>query len=337
MWQRKNFAGIVIACAIGLFAGVWLVRYLPEPDLNAEVMAREDESDVQEPDSNAKEKTVITMVEAVEIPAPQTPKIEPRQGISPADRPKMPQNVGPIASMSAQKANRQSVKEVQTPQPVRKQPPGPPTASSSKQKPPPGSPGGAPRPESGALEPDKPISLSEEEWRMFLRTQTVDNKAKAFPRIHITYQQVDMKTQMEFYRRKGYALFAVRVVNAAITGILGEIDAVTGKLLTVNRAKELAWNYGSVITDPRYRQIAIRASGNPGAYLAVVPRYAIVNLILGSIDKGLNGKIDGDYADHRSYRAVFTTRHGDVVLTVFLPKRNFVVKRQIPLGSVPWL
>lgn len=176
------------------------------------------------------------------------------------------------------------------------------------------------------------IDLSSEELKIFIQTQTVNNRVRAFPRIHITYEDVDMGTQLSFYRSKGYGFFAVEIKDGAITKIIGEIDVENRRLSAADTKDGLAWNYGSVITGSEYRKIAVEASANPHAYLAVVPTYHIVNLILGSIDKGINGVIDGDYRDYRSYKATFTTRGRDAILIILIPDRGTFTRREILLS-----
>ena len=176
------------------------------------------------------------------------------------------------------------------------------------------------------------VELSSDELEMFIQTQTIDNRAKAFPRIHITYRDVDMDAQLNFYKSRGYGFLAVEMKNGVVTRILGKIDMTKNQLCAADREDGVAWNYASVITGLEYKRIATDLSGNSRAYLAIAPSHHIANLILGSIDKGINGVIDGDYGSYRSYKAVFTTRGRDVILTILLPDGNSFNRHEILLS-----
>ena len=141
-----------------------------------------------------------------------------------------------------------------------------------------------------------------------------------------------MDTQLNFYKSRGYGFLAVEMKGGVVTRILGKIDMVKNQLCAVDREDGVAWDYASVITGSEYKRIAASLSGNPRAYLAIAPSYHIANLILGSIDKGINGIIDGDYGSYRSYKATFTTRGRDVILTILIPDGNSFTRREILLN-----
>ncbi|MBD3183111.1 hypothetical protein GF312_12525 [Candidatus Poribacteria bacterium] len=322
-------AKIGISCIIGIIMAVTLIRFLPEAKTKQELKPEEEvKEEIQE-----KEEVFIELVEVVEIPV-----------IEKIPEPVVPEKIETIAAET--KTQEAPVTKTEIKQSVEQEEPKMESAAVEleealpPQSPPPKLPAEyIPEPKEvkdSAGSPyiakeEKSIELSDEELDVFIRTQTNNKKPRAFPRIHITYKDVNMKDQLNFYKAKGYGFFAVEMKSGMINYIIGKIDMDKGIISNPNSQDGLAWNYGSVITGSRYRKIARDASDNPHAYLAVVPTYDIVDLILGSIDKGINGKIDGDYSQYKSYKAIFTTRGKDVVFTVSIPRGIGSINRDIIL------
>lgn len=330
---------MVIACVAGLLLALLLIPLLPEADVHRESAAEDGiiEVDDEREESLPVEEIHITRVEAVEIPEitvtqeipdvadeaiAEVAEVEVSQTPAPEHTPEPP----PLSDEAAQAEAGLAPSESEAMRP----PESPPVEQSADTFPESQAEEQADAPIETARASDQ-IALSSEELEIFIRTQTVDNRAKAFPRIHITYENVDMGTQLSFYKSRGYGFFAVEMKNGVIASILGKIDMDTRQLLAIDAGNGLAWNYGSVIM--RYRRIATQASDNPNAYLAVVPTYDVANLILSSIDKALNGEIDGDYQNYNSYRATFTTRGGNAILTVLIPSGSSFVRREILLNK----
>jgi hypothetical protein len=316
--DKRVWAGMLakigIACVAGILLSLLMVPLLPEADVHHEAAAEEEitEVDDEQEESPPAEEVHITQVEAVEIP-----EIAVAQEIPDVAN----ETVAEIAEAEASQAPAPEHIPEPPPLPVEQ-----PVAAAAE-------PAAKEQAETTSVEAARAserIDLSSEELAAFIRTQTVDNKAKAFPRIHITYENVDMETQLSFYRSRGYGFFAVEMENGVIADLLGRIDMDTRKLFPIDGGNGLAWNYGSVIM--RYRRIATQASSNANAYLAVVPTYDVANLILSSIDKALDGEINGDYRNHKSYRAIFTTRGQNAILTVLIPNGSSFTKREIRLS-----
>ncbi|MFC1716937.1 hypothetical protein ACFL6S_24935 [Candidatus Poribacteria bacterium] len=339
VWTRM-LVKMVIACVAGLLLALLLIPLLPEADMHHEAIAEEEIREVEDEweEPSPEEEISITRVKAVEIPeiavAQEAPNVaeeviakvaESEVSHTPAPEHTLePLPLPDEATQTEEKLAHSEADETQslTPPPPADQPVGT-SPEPQLEKRSDSAPVGATR----ALEQ---IDLSSEELEVFIRTQTVASRAKVFPRIHITYENVDMGTQLSFYRSRGYGFFAVEMNDGVIAGILGKIDMDNRKLSAIDGGDGLAWNYGSVIM--RYRHIATQAAANSNAYLAVVPTYDTANLILSSIDKAINGVIDGDYRNYQSYKATFTTRGQDAILTVLIPNGSSFTRREILLS-----
>lgn len=316
----KTPIGIGISCVVGIIIALLLIHILPEASPQPVVSPDED---MEQPQETAEDDDIqIVTIEAVEIPTITVPQQTHSAADSSVAVTEIPEEPTPEPiSKRAIASEKQMVSEdaASDHQEEVESPPSPPV-------------------EEAVIEPARMtnspqrIELGSDELETFIRTQTVDNRAKAFPRIHVTYRNVDMDTQLGFYKARGYGFLAVEMRNGVVTRILGKIDMDKRQLRAVDNKDGVAWNYASVITGSEYRRIAADISGNPDAYLAVAPSYHIANLILGSIDKGINGVIDGDYGSYQSYKAIFTTRGRDVVLTIQIPDRNSFVSHEILLS-----
>jgi len=319
--RTKAPIGIGISCVVGIIIALLLIHILPEA--SPQPVVKPDE-DMEEPQAEEEDNIQIVMIEAVEIPTmtvPQQTHSAADSSVSVIEIPEEPtpepaprRAITSEEQMVSEDAASDHQKEVESP-------PSPPVAEAVIE------------PASMTSSPQR-VELSSDELETFIRTQTVNNRAKAFPRIHVTYRDVDMNTQLGFYKARGYGFLAVEMRNGVVTRILGKIDMDRRQLRAVDNKDGVAWNYASVITGSEYRRIAADISGNPRAYLAVAPSYHIANLILGSIDKGINGIIDGDYGSYQSYKAIFTTRGRDVVLTIQIPDRNSFVSHEILLSRM---